>query len=356
MKEEFEFKTLEGRVIKLEEETQNLIYQDKILEEKIEGRLQIAEHTNIFLDVIFIVLSVILWAITMQGWRNSKDVERERNQLRDLLEKDRQEVEKYKQTLEQDRIKFENEYQKTIEETLKQINENKQKIAESYRVIEDQYKQVIGDIKGVSEYYLELVSISHEPDLADRVYEYERILKNSEKYHLSEEEKGRLYYYVSITLYQLAIKSPDVRDKIVFEWIKKASRYIASAITIGGKKGTYFYEKAKIELEKYRLELIQNKKFEHFAEKVYEIEEYFEIAFTTSDVEFYMFDEMILLLYEISEKLAERQSEKRVLYDLISVWCDRAKAFDSKEYGEDLEEIKQEITKKIEEQNLKLDN
>jgi hypothetical protein len=348
-------KTLEGRIIKLEEDVTNLEFQDKLLEEKIEGRMAIGEHTNVFLDVVFILLSFVLWAITMQGWKNSKDVEAERNQLRNLLEKDREEVQKYKQMLEEDRMRFSSEYHNTIEETFSKINLNKDKIEENYRKMQSQYEDIIKEIKGVSEYYLELVAISHEPDLSERVFEYEKILKNSEKYHLSEEEKGRLHYYLSITLYQLATKTPNAKDKMVLDWVKKASKYISNAISLGGKKGIYFYEKAKIELEKYRLELIHNKNFDKFAERIYEIEEYFEIAFKTADVEFYMFEEMISLLHLISEKLAEKESERRVIYDLISLWCDRAKNFDEALYKEDLEEIKIEVSTKIEEQNKKLD-
>jgi hypothetical protein len=349
-------KTLEGRLIKIEQDVSNLEFQDKILEEKISGRLAIGEHTNVFLDVVFILLSFVLWAITMQGWKNSKDVEAERNQLRNLLEQDREEIKKYKNMLEEDREKFSEEYHKTIEDTFSKMNVNRGKIEENYREMQKKYEEIIKEIKGVSEYYLELVAVSHEPDLSERVFEYEKILKNAEKYHLSEEEKGRLYYYLSITLYQLATKTPDVKNKLVLEWIKKASKYISNAISLGGKKGIYYYEKAKIELEIYRLELINNKNFDKFAERIYEIEEYFEIAFKTADIEFYMFEEMILLLNSMVEKLPEKESDKRVIYDLISLWCERAKNFDEKSYKEDLEEIKLENATKIDEQNKKLDN
>ena len=354
MTSDFEFKNLKDEVVKLSDDIHTLQFQDQILEEKIEGRLKIAEHTNIFLDVVFILLSVVLWVITMQGWRNSKDVEKERSQLRELLEQDREEVKLYKKSLEEDRQKFEIEYYKTIEETLLKINENKNKVEDGYRVIQEQYEEIVSKLQGASEYYLELVSISHEPDLGERVFEYERILKNSEKYNLSKEEKGRLNYYLSITLYQLVTKSPEARNKIVTDWIKKASKCIANAISLGGESGTYFYEKAKIELEKYRLYLISSQDFTKLSEKIYEIEEYFDIAFKKSDVEFYMFEEMVLLLKEFVEKLTTKPSDKRIILDIISVWCDRAKAFDEPSYKEDLEYIKKQISLQIEEQNKKL--
>ena len=356
MAEALEFKTLEGKVSTLEDSIKTLHFQDQILEEKIEGRMAIAEHTNVFLDIVFILMSIVLWVITMQGWRNSKEVETERRQLRDIMERDREEIAKYKQMLEQDRANFTSEYEKVIEETVESIAINKKKVEEGYRIMEEKYAQIIKDIKGVSEYYLELVAISHEPDLGERVFEYERILKNSEKYDLSEEEKARLYYYLSITLYQLATKTPDAKSKLVLEWIRKASKYISSSITLGGKKGVYFYEKAKIEFEKYRLELVQTNDFSDFVGKIYEIEEYFEIAFSLGDVEFYMFEEMLYLFYDIIEKIATKESDKRVLYDLMMVWCERAKAFDVTSYKEDLEELREEISEKIKNQNLKLND
>ena len=355
MTNELTFTTLQNDIVSLEKSVQILEFQDKILEEKIEGKLKIAEHTNMFLDVVFILLSVVLWVITMQGWRNSRDVENERNQLRELLEKDRLELNQYKETLKEDRAKFEIEYQKTIEETLKQIHENKKKIESSYKIIEDKYEEIIKDIKGVSEDYLELVAISHEPDLSERVFEYEKILKNSDKYNLSEDEKGRVSYYLSITLYQLATKSPEAKDKIVLEWIKKASRYIANAISLGGEKGSYYYEKAKIELEKYRLQLINEKDFTKFSEQIHQIEEYFTIAFKSADVEFYMFEEMILLLSEFIDKMELKPSERRVVLETLSIWCDKSKTFDYNSYKEDIEEIHLEIIEKIQIQNNKLD-
>lgn len=350
-----EIQLLNNKILKLEETTSILELQNKILEERIEGKMAIAEHTNVFLDVVFILLSVVLWAITMQGWRNSKDIENERKQLRELLEKDREEVQNYKKILETDRENFTEEYSQTIEKAISKINTNKEKAEEGYKVMQEQYEQIINDIKGVSEYYLELVSISHEPDLSERVFEYERILKNSEKYHLSEEEKGKLYYYLSINLYELITKTPEAKDKIVNEWIKKASKYISSAISLGGKVGTYYYEKAKIEFEKYRLELLKTKDFTNLTSKIYEIEEYFEIAFQATQVEFYMFEEMINVLYAFVSVL-EFESEKRIIYDLIITWCERAFVFDKTAYKEELEEIREEIFTKIQSQNIKLDN
>ncbi len=350
-----EFINLNNAVTQLQEDVKTLEFQDKLLEEKIEGRLQIAEHTNIFLDVIFIVLSVILWAITMQGWRNSKDVESERTQLRELLEKDRKEVSEYKKNLESDRKKFELEYQKTIEDTLNQINVNKKKIEDGYRVMQERYEEIISNIKGISEYYLELVSISHEPDLSERIFEYEKILKNSLKYNLSDTEKARVLYYLSITLYELATKTPEAKNKSVLEWIKKASKYISNAVNISADNGTYFYEKAKIELEKYRLQLIQEGDFANFTQKINQIAEYFRTALQKSDVEFYMFEETVLLLNEFAKKLTQKPSEKRVILDLISMICDNAKLFDEASYIEDLAEIKLEVVAEIDEQNKRLD-
>ena len=349
------FEGLESKYTDLESEIKLLQFQDSLLEEKIEGRMQIAEHTNIFLDIVFILLSVVLWVITMQGWRNSKDVEKERNQLRQLLEQDRSELDQYKKTLQADREKFEAEYHNTIAETLSQIEHSKDKLENGYKGIQEKYEEIINNIKGVSEYYLELVAISHEPDLSERIFEYEKILKNSDTYNLTKSEKGRVSYYLSITLYQLATKSPEAKDKIVSEWIKKASKYIASAISLGGEIGSYYYEKAKIELEKYRLELLSDNNFNKFAQNINQIEEYFGIAFKSPSVEFYMFEEMILLLYEFSEKITKKPSETRVLLDLLLIWCEKAKTFDLKSYKEDIEEIHLEIMQKIKDQNDKLD-
>ena len=356
MTQALDFHTLDEKIISLEKKITELAFQDTILEERIDGKFTIAEHTNIFLDIVFILLSVVLWVITMQGWRNSKDVEKEREQLRELLERDREEVTQYKNNLAEDRKKFEIEYHKTIAETLRKINESKTKIEERYKKMQQKYEEIITDIRGVSEYYLELVAISHEPDLSERVFEYEKILKNSEKYNLSHKEKARVNYYLSITLYQLATKTPEAKNKIVSEWIKKASKCISNAIDLVEENGSYFYEKAKIELEKYRLQLINDKNFEQFSEKIYAIEEYFSIAFQAPDVEFYMYEEMILLFHDFPEKLAKKESEKRVILNLISIWCDKAKKFDYKSYIEDLQAIKKDTEHKLSEQNQKLDN
>lgn len=349
------FENLENNYNELQNEINLLKFQDSLLEEKIEGKLAIAEHTNIFLDIVFILLSVVLWVITMQGWRNSKDVENERNQLRELLEKDRNELDQYKKTLKADRAKFEQEYYNTIEETFKKIEHNKEKLESGYKGIQEKYEEIINNIKGVSEYYLELVAISHEPDLSERIFEYEKILKNSDKYNLTQVEKARVSYYLSITLYQLATKSPEAKNKIVSEWIKKASKYITSAINLSGEVGSYYYEKAKIELEKYRLQISNEQDFYKFPEKMHQIEEYFAIAFKAPDVEFYMFEEMILLLYDFSNKITKRPSEVRVILDSLLIWCEKSKTFDPKSYKEDVEEIHLEIIKKIKEQNDKLD-
>lgn len=346
---------IEKRLNLLEEDVKQLKFYDQILEEKIAGRMMIAEHTNVFLDIIFIILSVVLWVITMQGWRNSREIEQERDSIRKIYEKDKEEVATYKNELKKDKERFKEEYDNLIKNATLNMESNNQKLQEGYNVMEEQYQQIIKDIKGVSEYYLELVAISHEPDLAERVFEYERILKNTLKYNISEEEQGRLYYYLSITLYQLATKTPDASNKMVFEWLKKASRYISSAISFGNKKGIYFYEKAKVELEKYRVELIKDNNFEGFSERIYEIEEYFEIAFKNTDIEFYMFEEIVQLLYELCQKVAKTQSDKRVIYDLIISWAERSRAFDKAAYEEIIEEIYADITRKVKQQNVKLD-
>lgn len=341
-----------------EDELQELKFTNQLLEEKIEGRMAIAEHTNIFLDIIFIILSVVLWIITMQGWRNSKEVEKERAQIKMIHDQDKKEIAQYKAGLQKDRENFEQEYDNLIHNITESMEVNRRKIEDGYKVMEEQYEQIIKDIKGVSEYYLELVAISHEPDLAERVFEYERILRNSVKYDLSEGEKGRLYYYLSITLYQLATKTPDAKGKIVYDQVRKASKYISSAITLDGKKGIYFYEKAKIELEKYKIELAKDRNFIEFTDKIYEIEEYFQVAFRNSDVEFYMFEDMVLLLNGICEKLTNTESDRRVMYDTIISWCEKAKAFDEKAYLEDSElpEIHANAFEKIKDQNAKLNS
>ena len=345
---------LEKQVEDLKAEILSMKYQDDLLLEKIEGRMAIAEHTNVFLDIVFILLSVVLWVVTMEGWKNQRELSLDKKRLMEDYNKEAEEIKGYKVKLKEDIQSFQSQYSLMSSDMMSNIASHKDRIDKGYDEMKKEHEAMMREIKGTSEYYLELVAISHEPDLQERVFEYERIIKNADKYDLSSDERARVYYYISITLFEIA-KQGQVSQKAKSDSIKKASRYIQKAIDFGGKRGMFFYEKGKIELELYKQRLILTKNFDDFVSQIHEIEEYFEIATKTIDIEFYMFEEIVIAFRDLVESVSPKESERRIVYDMIISLCERARSFDVKEYAENLQEIRDDIDKKLNLQNTKLD-
>lgn len=348
------YSNLEQEISLLRNTVVELRHNDDLLTERIEGRMQIAEHTNIFLDIVFILLSVVLWIVTMSGWRNQTEIRKDRARFREEHEKTAAEVEKYKIVLKEDREAFKREYDKLVNDAMRDIMLSKHRIDEEYAVMKKEHGQMLKDIKGTSEYYLELVAISHEPDLQDRVFEYERILKKAKSFDLTSDEIARVYYYLSITLLEIATKG-SASTRVVNESLKKASRYIQKAIELGGKVGPYFYEKAKIELTQYKIYILQTNDFSDFIQKIHEIDQYFEAAVKIGDAEFYMFEEIVLSLRDIADKVTNKESDRRVVYEMVVSWCESSKNFDLDRYNDSLLEIRDGIDAKLHTQNKKLD-